>query len=193
MRLVFDLSEAQHLFLIVRGPTPSCEVAGVIPVRGDKGRNRVDFAGRAGGRNLRPGTYVLSLSPRRQPSANAPTTLVEVVSGRRSVPARAGSRRPSCAAPAAHYTSPTIPLRRDEGGGHGAAGNGNANTSAPVLNDEEQHDIMGVAIPDVQFDPRDSGTWLAALVTIGILAVLGALLLSTITLVTRFVRGTWNP
>jgi hypothetical protein len=81
----------------------------------------------------------------------------------------------------------------DKPEGQRAAGDGNAHTSAPVLNDEEQHDIMGVAIPDVQFDPRDSGTWLAALVTIGILALLGAILLSTITLVTRFVRGTWNP
>jgi hypothetical protein len=78
-------------------------------------------------------------------------------------------------------------------GGQRAAGSGDAHTSAPVLNDEEQQDIMGVAIPDVQFDPRDSGTWLAALVTIGILALLGAILLSTITLVTRFLRGTWNP
>ena len=164
----------------------------MIPVRGDKGRNRVDFAGRAGGRNLRPGNYVLSLSPRRQPSGDRPTTIVEVVSGRRSVPARAGSPRPTCFASSAHYTSPAVPLQRDDGG-DGAAGDGKAHTSVSVLNDEEQHDILGVALPDVQFDPRDPGTWLAALITIGILALLGATLLSTITLVTRFVRGTWNP
>ena len=64
---------------------------------------------------------------------------------------------------------------------------------APVSNDDEQHDILGVAIPEVQFDPRDSGTWLAALVTVGVLALLGAIMLSMIALVTRFLRGTWNP
>ena len=164
----------------------------MIPVRGEKGRNRFDFAGRAGGRNLRPGNYVLSLSSRRQPSGDGPTTLVEVVSVRRSVPASAGSQRPTCSASAVQYASPTIPLQRDDSG-DGAAGDANAQTSAPLLNDEEQHDILGVAIPDVQFDPRDSGTWLAAIITIGLLALIGAVLLWTITLVTRFVRGTWNP
>jgi hypothetical protein len=189
---VFALPEAQRLFLIVRGPAPSCDVAGVIPVRGNQGTNRVDFAGRAGGRNLRPGGYILSLSSTRKLSGNEPTTFVEVVSRHRSIPAKAGSRRPSCAASVARFISPTVPLAREEGG-NAAAGHGDARASALVLNDEDQHDILGVAIPDVQFDPRDSGTWLAALITVGVLTLVGAILLSTITLVTRFVRGTWNP
>ena len=63
----------------------------MIPVRGHRGVNKLTFAGRANGRNLRPGSYLLSLSTVRQPLAAAPTTLVKVVSKRRSVPAKPGA------------------------------------------------------------------------------------------------------
>jgi hypothetical protein len=189
---VFELSEAQRLYLIVRGPAPSCEVAGVIPVRGRKGPNRVDFAGRAGGRNLVPGGYVLSLSLVRRPSADGPTTFVEVISRQRSVPGRPGSRRPNCAAVGVFDARPFIPPLRQEGG-PAPAGRGNADKAAPPASTDQQHDVLGAAAPGAGLDAGDSREWLAALVTIGILTLIGAVLLSAVALVTRFLRGTWNP
>ena len=66
VRLAFVLPKADRLFVIVRGPAPSCRIAGYIPVRGRKGANTVFFAGRVHGRRLEPGVYLLSLSTNRR-------------------------------------------------------------------------------------------------------------------------------
>jgi hypothetical protein len=196
--LAFTLSKAQRLFLIVRGPAPSCQVVGVIPVRGHRGVNKVTFAGRAKGRNLRPGSYLLSLSTVRQPLPSAPTTLVTVVSKRRSVPAKAGAPRPTCVAAQARATSPSYPLWDREGARPGLNGAGTARggvvSSVPPANSDGKHDVLGVASPGAGLDSGGtSAGGIASLVAIGILTLIGAILLATVALVARFFRGSWNP
>ena len=199
VRLAFNLTKAQRLFLIVRGPTPSCAVVGVIPVKGHRGVNRLTFAGRASGRNLRPGSYLLSLSTERQPSATAPTTLVNVVSKRRSVPAKPGADKPTCTDAQTNATGAFFRIpHRDEGTSTGldTASNGShahAVNSVPPATSDQQHDVLGVAIPGPGFDPGSSEDWVESLIAIGILTLIGAILLATAAFVTRFVRGTWNP
>ena len=86
VRLAFVLPKADRVFLIVRGPAPSCKVAGYIPLRGHKGLNTIFFAGRVHGRRLAPGVYLVSLSTTRRLDPAAATEYVRVVSPRRSVP-----------------------------------------------------------------------------------------------------------
>jgi hypothetical protein len=196
VRLAFTLSRAQRLFLIVRGPAPSCKVVGVIAVRGHRGVNKLTFAGRAGGRNLRPGSYLLSLSTVRQPLPAAPTTLVNVVSKRRSVPAKPGAERPTCSDAQPSATGPFFRLLRREGTAAEPAevpARADAVNSIPPASSDQQHDVLGVATPRGGLDSGSSADSLEALITIGILALIGAILATTVALVTRFFRGTWNP
>ena len=62
--LRFRLSRAAKLVLVVRGPGPSCAIAGRIAFRGREGVNRFRFNGRVAGRPLEPGTYQLTLQRR---------------------------------------------------------------------------------------------------------------------------------
>jgi len=157
----------------------------------------VTFAGRAHGRNLRPGAYLLSLSTVRQPLATAPTTLVEVVSKRRSVPAKPGADKPTCTDAQASPTSPFFRLRRGEGTGGGTSaartGRGGAVSSIPPANSDGKHDVLGVATPGAGLDSGSSAESVGRLIAIFVLALIGAILLTTVALVTRFFRGSWNP
>ncbi len=108
VRLNFRLAKADRVFLIVRGPYPSCQIAGYIPVRGRKGVNKVAFAGRVHGRRLDPGVYLISLSPNRRLVPGAPTEYVRVVSPRRSLPLPDSARKPSCNEASALAASPFV-------------------------------------------------------------------------------------
>jgi hypothetical protein len=202
VRLKFKLLAAKRLFLIVRGPAPSCNVVGVIPVRGHKGANTFDFAGRAEGRNLRPGGYLLTLSSVRRPAGNAPSSFVQVVSKRRSVPAKAGVRRPTCSDAQALAAVPAFRLLRREGSAPrsaeapteaSTADPRDALASVPPANSDQQHDVLGIAIPGPNLGSGPSADGLERLIVIGILTLIGAILLTTVALVGRFLRGTWNP
>ena len=188
------------------GPVPSCRVAAAIPVRGRKGLNTVDFAGRAAGRVLNPGTYALSLSTERLPPAGTPATLVKVVSKTRTVPTEHG-RAPTCATRATVVERASYgPLDREAGTAGVIAERTSARnaprqerrtepTSLPPVEGEDQHDVLGIAIPapfPAPFDGDGLGP-LETLISIAILTLIGALLLTMVTLVTRFFRGTWNP
>ena len=166
-------------------------------MRAHRGVNKVTFAGRAGGRNLRPGSYLLSLSTVQQPLAAAPTTLVKVVSKRRSVPAKPGADKPTCAEAQASTTGPLFRLLRREGTAAGpgatAPAQGLAVNSIPPANSDQQHDVLGVATPGAGLDSGSSADRMESLIAIGVLTLIGAILLTTVALVTRFVRGTWNP
>src|SRR5918994_6472204 len=96
VRLEFTLPEARRVFLIVRGPAPSCRIAGVIPFRGRKGLNAASFAGRIRGRALEPGVYLLTLSAERRPTAGSPNAYARVSSPRRTVPLTPDARKPTC-------------------------------------------------------------------------------------------------
>jgi hypothetical protein len=63
--VAFRLRSAATVVFTVRGPSPSCGVAGKKFVRGHSGVNRVRLNGRFGDHTLSPGTYELVVIARR--------------------------------------------------------------------------------------------------------------------------------
>ena len=197
VRLAFLLPKADRLFVIVRGPAPSCGIAGYIPVRGHKGANTVFFAGRVHGRRLEPGVYLLSLSTNRRLDPAAATAYVRVVSRRRSVPLPEQAQKPSCSDVAGASTSDAIERTVLAGAV--------AKTSKPRPTASLAGTAAGSPSGDENDDGAsglpDSGVLGAAtdvadeqpFVAIAVLTIVGALLLTMLVLVTRFLRGTWNP
>jgi hypothetical protein len=198
--LAFVLPKARRLFLIVRGPAPSCRIAGYIPVRGHKGANTVFFAGRVHGHRLARGVYLISLSSNRRLAPAAATEFVRVVSPRRSLPLPDQARKPTCnvAAGAAVDSTPgillaealpktpTSPKTRPTARLAGAA------VESPTGDENDdgasglppQPDVLGAAASDAEERP---------FLAIAVLTIVGALLLAMLALVTRFLRGSWNP
>ena len=196
VRLAFVLPKADRIFLIVRGPAPSCEIAGYIPVRGRKGVNRVYFAGRVHGRRLDPGVYLISLSPNRRLVPGAPTEYVRVVSKRRAQPLPDSARKPSCrtvstlaadstdgAALAEALPSPPTPTVRPAP----------ARPAAEVSSDEKDDDGAGL-VPDAGVLGAATGESAEEpFVAVAVLSLVAALLIAMVVLVGRFLRGSWNP
>ena len=197
VRLAFVLPKADRLFVIVRGPAPSCRIAGYIPVRGHKGANTVFFAGRVHGRRLEPGVYLLSLSTNRRLDPAAATEYVRVVSRRRSVPLPERTPKASCSDVAGASTSDAIERTVLAGA--------EAKTSKPRPTASLAGTAAGSPSGDENDDGAsglpDSGVLGAAtdvadeqpFVAIAVLTIVGALLLTMLVLVTRFLRGSWNP
>ena len=197
VRLAFLLPKADRLFVIVRGPAPSCRIAGYIPVRGHKGANTVFFAGRVHGRRLGPGVYLLSLSTNRRLDPAAATQYVRVVSRRRSVPLPERTPKPSCSDVAGASTSDAIertvlaeavaktstpqPTASLAGKAVGSSAGDEADDGASGL---PNSGVLGAAT-----DVADEQPFIA----IAVLTIVGGLLLVMLVLVTRFLRGSWNP
>jgi hypothetical protein len=197
VRLAFLLPKADRLFVIVRGPAPSCRIAGYIPVRGRKGANTVFFAGRVHGRRLEPGVYLLSLSTNRRLDPAAATEYVRVVSRRRSVPLPEQAQKPTCSDVAGASTSDAIertvlgeaqsktskprPTASLAGTAAGSPAGNENDDGASGLPDSG---VLGAATGDASERP---------FVAIAVLTIVGALLLTMLVLVTRFLRGSWNP
>ena len=196
VQLDFTLARAARLFLIVRGPAPSCQAVGFIPLHGRKGHNTVAFAGRVQGRQLEPGVYLISLSQTRQFAPSAPTEYVRVVSPRRSVPLPDSSPKPACneASKPATFSTPWIQLvsaippasstARPE---RPIAQVASAQKNEPDGDDEEAAGL----IPDIGAIGGDAAE--QPFLAIAVLVLVGALLLAMVALVTRFLRGSWNP
>ena len=54
--------------------------------------------------------------------------------------------------------------------------------------------MLGVASPGgAGLDSGPSAEGIGSLLAIGLLALIGAIFLATVSLVTRFFRGSWNP
>lgn len=205
VRLEFTLPEAKRVFLIVRGPSPSCQIVGVIPFRGRKGENAATFAGRVRGRALEPGIYLLTISPQRRPTAGAQTEYASVASPRRTVPLPESARKPTCtlaqtlaASPTARLLSnepplatPSVPTSRpaDPSEPLRPPLTATPQTSGPG---DDDGGVLG-AIPSpgaIGSAPESAGEAIATLV---VLLVTGLMLIGMLGLVARFMRGTWNP
>jgi hypothetical protein len=197
VRLGFTLRKADRVFLIVRGPAPSCRVAGYIPVRGRKGANTVVFAGRVHGHRLEPGVYLISLSPNRRLVPGAATEYVRVVSPRRSLPLPDRARKPSCNEAGAFAAYPTTPILLGEALSKAALSRPTGKLAgvaveSPTAGENDDGDsgllpdsgVLGAATGDA-----DEGPFL----TIAVATLVAALLLTMVALVARFLRGTWNP
>ena len=200
VRLRFALPAAGRLFLIVRGPVPSCRVAGVIPIRGRKGVNTLYFAGRVHGRRLGPGLYQLSLSSTRRPQPGAPATPVRVVSARRAVPVTKPVRMPACAVAQAYFDDGTRRIlvieTKQQRPTATLAAVPKAPLRPPLSGDVANGDDEGIAgfLPDpgsLGGDSADSG--LESVAAIAVLVIVAMLLLGMVALVARFLRGSWNP
>lgn len=193
--LTFRLPSASRVFLLLRGPAPSCRVAGYVPVRGRKGANRIFFTGRVHGRRLEPGVYEVSLSPSRRLLPGAPREYVRVVSPRRSIPLPASVPRPSCGAALPLGADPTARMLLRE------TIRPAARPSAPLrppLQTEIDQDRGDAEAAGVLPSPGSEGAeaeepGAAPAATIVVVVLVGALLIAMLTLVTRFVRGSWNP
>ena len=178
----------------------------MIPYRAHRGVNTVYFAGRVQGRRLEPGIYGLSLSSTREPQPGAFTTPVSVVSPRRSVPLQRQGVFASCAAATTF----------------GATEDGTGNSvllAATWQTDRPSASVAGVQFPTITLEvptsdgiPDASGEEAAGLLpgsmdegdagensilgtfaTGLVFALLAALILGMVVLVSRFLRGSWNP
>jgi outer membrane biosynthesis protein TonB len=200
VRLGFRLPKADRVFLIVRGPAPSCRVAGYIPVRGRKGANTVVFAGRVHGHRLEPGIYLISLSPSRRLAPGAATEYVRVVSPRRSLPLPEQARKPSCNEAGAFAADPTARILLAEALPQAATSRPTAKVAGAAVESPtvgkvgENDDGASGLLPDsgvLGAATGDAGE--GPFLTIAVLTLVAALLLTMLALVARFLRGTWNP
>jgi hypothetical protein len=200
VRLRFALSRAERVFLIVRGPTPSCRIAGYIPVSGRKGVNNVTFVGRVEGRRLEPGIYLISLSTSRRLVPDAATEYVRVFSPRKSLPLPDSATKPFCSDSSLLVTAPTAQILLPEL--LPGVANSTARPAQPTrpsgatpMPAGEQDDaeasgfipdagVLGVATDAAAEEP---------FVAIAVLSLVAALLIAMVSLVTRFLRGSWNP
>jgi hypothetical protein len=171
-----------------------------------KGTNTVFFAGRVQGHRLEPGLYQLSLSASRRPHPAAPAATVRVVSPRRSVPVTNPTSTPACAPEQAYLDDGTrrvlvaeaqqqqqIQQLQPRGPIVTLAGAATAPLRPPLhaagVANADDEGIAGL-LPD----PRgDSGGLLESFAAIGVLLIVASLLLGMVALVTRFLRGSWNP
>jgi hypothetical protein len=203
VRLAFTLRKADRVFLIVRGPAPSCQVAGYIPVRGRKGKNQVAFAGRVHGHRLEPGIYLISLSPNRRLVPGAPTEYVRVVSPRRSLPLADSARKPSCNEATVLAADPTARILLAEALLAEALPSPATPAARPapprpqartVPADEDRNDEASGFIPDAGVLGVATGEAAEQpFVAIAVLTLIAGLLIAMVALVTRFLRGSWNP
>lgn len=198
--LAVKLAKTDRVFLIVRGPAPSCQIAGYIPLRGRKGLNKVAFAGRVYGRRLDPGVYLISVSPNRRLVAAAPAEHVRVVSPRRSLAVPDSIRKPSCSEALSLRADPVARILRSEAARSTAtlAGAPMAAAVLPVQGASASGDPIGDSAAGLVADGGVLGVATAdegatPVATVAILTFVGALLLAMLALVTRFLRGSWNP
>ena len=197
VRLAFVLPKADRVFLIVRGPAPSCKIAGYIPLRGHKGLNNIFFAGRVHGRRLAPGVYLVSLSTTRRLDPAAATEYVRVVSRRRSVPLPERAQEPTCSDVAGASTSDAIErtvlaqAQRKTSKPRPTASLAGTAVGGPT---GDENDDGASGLPDAGvLGAATSGADEHPFVAIAVLTIVGALLLTMLALVTRFLRGSWNP
>jgi len=118
-RITFTLSRPGRVLFVVRGPAPSCQVAGRFTVRGERGVNHVRFTGRVGRRELPFGTYRVTARTRR----GRPSRPVLVAVGERRV-------TNGFACSAAPATDPFEEIFATFGRGSGSAGAESADPAA---------------------------------------------------------------
>jgi hypothetical protein len=191
--ITFHLAAPATVILLVRGPSPSCDLAGRKVVRLGKGVSRVNFLGRFHGRPLAPGTYGITMVARR---GGTSTTLgrlaIAVVPPGQRI--RRSSARPvfaGCQANASMGAASGSPSEPFAGLGLilQTAKNVAGTTERPKASFRPPK--LSVPVPKVPALPGSSGgpVWLAVLFyAVVMLAGAGLLLL-----VLGFATERWNP
>lgn len=193
VRLAFTLAGPRPLFLVVRGPEPSCAVVGALPIRGRAGENVVRFAGRIRTRVLEPGVYVLTVAPDRRAAPGADSQRVRVVSPRRTVPLDESLPERACAPAATTTAFRTALLLRTEAT---RSARERATTpprpSAPLRPPTTVPAEEGGGFPPLIRAPLvpggDTGG-VELVATFGAFALVLALLFGLLSLATRLIRG----
>ena len=184
------------MFLIVRGPAPSCGIAGYIPVRGRRAPTPFSSPVACTGAASSPAS-IWSRSRRTVAS----TRRSDGVRSRRLASPLDPTTRAGAEADLQRRRR-RVDIRRDRADGARRSG---AKTSKPRPTASLAGTAAGSPSGDENDDGAsglpDSGVLGAAtevadeqpFVAIAVLMIVGALLLTMLALVTRFLRGSWNP
>jgi hypothetical protein len=189
--LFFRLGWRARVELVVRGPSPSCAVAGKQLVRGHPGLNRVHFSGRLRGHRLAPGIYTIAVVAVRGGARRRVGTIgIEIVSPQRRV-SNAERSAPVGAfcdsRPRATLATLVLPL--------GGTTRGGLATGSARVREPRNTGVLGaeirprISLPHPSLPNGLLGTVLVALI-FGLIGLASATLL---VYVTRFRRGTRNP
>jgi len=186
---VFHLSAPATVVLLVRGPSPSCALAGWRVVTLGKGVSRVRFLGRFHGRPLAPGTYGITMVARRHGASTmlGRLAIAVVPSGQR---VRRSAARPvfsGCEAASSSSSKPfaglglVLPTASKQA--QPAPDRPKASFRPPRLN---------VPFPGPPATLGSGGHWTGWLGIVFYLALMlaGGVL---VVLVVSFMKGTWNP
>jgi hypothetical protein len=195
-RLRFTLPEARRVFLIVRGPLPSCRVVGTMPLRAHAGRNTFHFRGRVRKHVLAPGDYLITISSIRRPRPGDPVAAVRVVSQRRAVPLERPVASGACTAqPLSRFVALVTESETLAGGTGDVPRRLRGSVFLPPLpsfGDDVEPEPLGVA-PPFGSVPGGDTELLDSFAAFAVLAFVGVLLGLLVTFVARFLAGSWDP
>jgi hypothetical protein len=191
-RLRFSVATAGRVFVVVRGPLPSCRVLGRVPLRTRSGPNTFDFTGRLRGHPLEPGDYLVNISTSRVPEPDDVVAAVRVVSERRVVPLRKSVAEAACVEqPLSRFVATVL------GSGGPTAGAGGSDRAGgswflPPLPpfDDGGLDRLGSLPPVDSGAGGDEESY--SFVAFAILTILGGFLGALVTLVARSLGGGWS-
>lgn len=182
--VTFRLNAPAMVVFVVRGPSPSCGVAGKKSVRGRRGLNRVRLNGRFNGHALAPGTYEIIVVARRGETRHRVGRIsIQVVPPGSRVPRSGSAPVFRCIAPVAQAGIPGAGLFLSPPTTNGSVPSGSQPGSKPTPG---RSGVLGA--PPFHLGGGSSASDLAlALLLYGTLGLAGAVL---IIYVVRFFRGT---
>jgi hypothetical protein len=178
-RITFTLSARALVVFVVRGPAPSCDVAGRFRVRGKRGVNHLRFTGRIGRRRLAAGTYRVVARPR----GRLPSRPVTVVLG--------GGPRDAFACRSAVPAGPFETVLASLSG----SSSGQPPASTRERREQKRSGVLPAVTDKLKALPRavptlpDGASAPHRLVGLGALLLLALSLLALVVYVVRFVRG----
>jgi hypothetical protein len=193
-KISFRLRRAAKIILVVRGPRPSCAVAGTKTIHGRRGLNRVPFSGRFHHRPLAPGTDTITVVAVRGDSRRELGTIPVQVVPPGHVPNRSGSLPAVAPCPVNGPSSsfglalPALIVRSTGPPGQALAPHDTHSLRPPSVKAPGGILGSGVRLPHIELPPSGLN-WMTLL----LLAALAfpAALVAVYTV--RFMRGTWSP
>jgi hypothetical protein len=194
-KISFRLKRAAKIVLVVRGPRPSCAVAGTKAVRGRPGMNRVPFSGRFHHRPLAPGTYTITVFAVRGSSRRELGTIPVQVVPPGKVRNRGG--RPPAVAPCptgANGPSSSLGLALPAAIVSGTNPPPSASNDRHPLkppNVKPPGGILGTGLrpPHIDLPPSHGFSWMSLLLLAALALPAGLIVVYTV----RFMRGSWSP
>jgi hypothetical protein len=152
VRIVFRLARGGRVVVTVRGPLPDCSRVARFVIPGRRGENALRFNGRAGGRRLAEGSYLVGLRPVRAVLTRWAALLIDTSGARALSPSAADSAIADCTSAVTPFAMGFLAgaEQRDAlpvGGGEGAAGE--RSLRASVLGIQQLQDAADAIHPAV--------------------------------------------